>query len=126
MLAGGAVGHECHTLTGARWAKTKKTNLDVAMSRWAVDRDVDVTPGMGAAAGGGREFRALRRAGHRCGARSINLLQEPDQVTAGDAELQRRAAAVAAVAGQRGEDLLALQEVHLAPEPARREGLGRR
>src|SRR5512143_2716311 len=56
----------------------------------------------------------------------VDLLEEPDQVSPGDAELERGAAAVPAVAGEGGQDLLALQEIDLAAEPARRLGVGRR
>src|SRR5215510_4481876 len=56
----------------------------------------------------------------------VDLLQEPDQVPAGDAQLQGGPAPIPTVPGQGGEDFLALHHVHLAAQAARRVDLGGR
>jgi len=47
----------------------------------------------------------------------VDLLQEPDEMPAGDAEFERGTAPVAAIAGEGGEHFLTLQHVDLPPEP---------
>src|SRR6266851_5494329 len=55
----------------------------------------------------------------------VDLLEKPDQMTAGNAQLNRGPAPVSTVPGQRREDLLALQHVHLAAQAAGRVTLRR-
>src|SRR5512144_2479139 len=67
--------------------------------------DANVTPVEGRWSGG-RMSRGL-----------VDLLQEADQMAAGDPQLEGGPAAVSAVPGERGQHLFALQHVDLALEP---------
>src|SRR5438552_5591603 len=78
-------------------------------------RDTDVTPGSSRRTEGGSRRRGL-----------VDRLQQPEQVPPRDAELEGGAAAVSGVPRERGQNFLALEEVHLSAQAADRMGIGGR